>query len=173
MSPPNRFATDKIIRNGDLVFIDIGAAFNGHFADLGRTVICGEPSPRQQEVYTAVYHALQAGTKAMKAGNTNDDVANAVIEEGARRGFRQNFLSLFIGHGVGMGSNEPPYVGESLPGAETVELRRNMTMALEPLIWVSGVTGGGGVRLEDTIAVGESGGIPLTRTRFDERLLLD
>ncbi len=35
MSPPNRFATDKIIRNGDLVFIDIGAAFNGHFADLG------------------------------------------------------------------------------------------------------------------------------------------
>ncbi|MGH2826815.1 MAG: M24 family metallopeptidase [Actinomycetota bacterium] len=173
MSPPNRFATDKIIRNGDLVFIDIGAGFNGHYADLGRTVICGEPSVRQQEIYTAVYHALRAGTKAMKSGNTNDDVAHAVVEEGARRGFKENFLSLFIGHGVGMGSNEPPYVGEALPGAETVELRRNMTMALEPLIWVTGVTGGGGVRLEDTIAVGESGGIPLTRTKFDERLLLD
>ena len=51
-----------------------------------------------------------------------------------------------------MGSNEPPFVGESLPGAETVELQLNMTMALEPLIWVSGVTGGGGVRLEDTVA---------------------
>ena len=173
MSPPNRFATDKIIRNGDLVFIDIGAAFNGHYADLGRTVICGQPSQRQQEIYTAVFHALQAGTKAMKAGNTNDDVADAVIEEGARRGFKENFLSLFIGHGVGMGSNEPPYVGESLPGADTVELQLNMTMALEPLIWVPGVTGGGGVRLEDTIAVGAVGGIPLTRTKFDERLLLD
>jgi Xaa-Pro dipeptidase len=173
MSPPNRFATDKIIRNGDLVFIDIGAAFNGYYADLGRTVICGDPSPRQQEIYTAVYHALHAGTKAMKVGNTNDDVADAVIEEGARRGFGQNFLSLFIGHGVGMGSNEPPYVGESLPGAETVELKPKMTMALEPLIWVPGVTGGGGVRLEDTIAVGKAGGVPLTRTSFDERLLLD
>ena len=173
MSPPNRFATDKIIRNGDLVFIDIGAAFNGHYADLGRTVICDEPSRRQQEIYTAVYHALRAGTKAMKVGNTNDDVAAAVVEQGARRGFKEDFLSLFIGHGVGMGSNEPPYVGESLPGAETVELRLNMTMALEPLIWVSGVAGGGGVRLEDTIAVGADGGIPLTRTRFDERLLLD
>jgi Xaa-Pro aminopeptidase len=173
MSPPNRFATDKIIRNGDLVFIDIGAAFNGFYADLGRTVICGNPSPRQQEIYTAVYHALHAGTKAMKVGNSNDDVADAVIEEGARRGFAENFLSLFIGHGVGMGSNEPPYVGESLPGAETVELQPKMTMALEPLIWVPGVTGGGGVRLEDTIAVGETGGIPLTRTSFDERLLRD
>jgi len=173
MSPPNRFATDKIIRNGDLVFIDIGAAFNGHYADLGRTVICGQPSQRQQEIYTAVYHALQAGTKAMKAGNTNDDVADAVIEKGAARGFKENFLSLFIGHGVGMGSNEPPYVGESLPGADTVELQLNMTMALEPLIWVPGVTGGGGVRLEDTIVVGADGGIPLTRTKFDERLLLD
>jgi Xaa-Pro aminopeptidase len=109
----------------------------------------------------------------MKVGNTNDDVADAVIEEGARRGFAENFLSLFIGHGVGMGSNEPPYVGESLPGAETVELQPKMTMALEPLIWVPGVTGGGGVRLEDTIAVGETGGIPLTRTSFDERLLRD
>jgi Xaa-Pro aminopeptidase len=48
-----------------------------------------------------------------------------------------------------------------------------MTMALEPLIWIPGITGGGGVRLEDTIAVGEAGGVPLTRTSFDERLLLD
>ncbi len=78
----------------------------------------------------------------MKAGNSNDDVAGAVIEEGGRRGFKENFLSLFIGHGVGMGSNEPPYVGESLPGADTVELQLNMTMALEPLIWVPGVTVG-------------------------------
>src|SRR3990172_6297485 len=44
MSPPTRFATDKLIRNGDLVFIDIGACWNGYFADEGRAVICGTPS---------------------------------------------------------------------------------------------------------------------------------
>jgi Xaa-Pro aminopeptidase len=46
-----------------------------------------------------------------------------------------------------------------------------MTLALEPLIWVPGVRGGGGVRLEDTIAVSADGGRPLTRTAFDDRLL--
>lgn len=173
MSPPNRFASDKLMRDGDLVFIDIGAMFNGYYADLGRTTVCGAPSRAQQEIYTAVYHALAAGTEAMVPGNTNEDVARAVVAEGEKRGFREDFLSLFIGHGIGMGANEPPYVGETMPGAEVVTLQMGMTMALEPLIWRSGVRGGGGVRLEDTVAVGEGSGVPLTRTRFDERLLLD
>ncbi|MGH2735731.1 MAG: M24 family metallopeptidase [Actinomycetota bacterium] len=173
MSPPNRFASDKIIREGDLVFIDIGAQYNGFYSDLGRTVICGSPSGRQKEVYTAVHRALGAGTRAMRAGNTNDDVAAAVLEEGSARGFADSFLSLFIGHGIGMGSNEPPYIGEALPGADRVILEEGMTMAIEPLIWIPNVPGGGGVRLEDTVLVGPEEGVPLSRTAFDERLLLD
>jgi Xaa-Pro aminopeptidase len=173
MSPPNRFASDKVIREGDLVFIDIGAMWNGYYSDMGRTVICGEPSTRQQEVFTAVRHALRAATEAMRPGNTNDDVAAAVRHEGEQRGFGESFLSLFIGHGIGVGANEPPYVGEALLGAETVELEAGMTMAIEPLIWVPDVPGGGGVRLEDTIVVADDGGVSLTRTGFDERLLID
>jgi Xaa-Pro aminopeptidase len=171
MSPPNRFASDKLIREGDIVFIDIGAMWCGYYADMGRTVACGEPSARQREIFTAVHHALAAATEAMRPGNTNDDVAAAVRAEGDRRGLGESFLSLFIGHGIGMGANEPPYVGEALPGAETVELPAGMTMAIEPLIWVPDVPGGGGVRLEDTIVVADGGGVPLTRTAFDERLL--
>lgn len=173
MSPPHRFASDKVIREGDLVFIDIGAMWNGYYSDMGRTVICGRPSRRQQEIYTAVYHALRAARAAMRPGNTNDGVARAATAEGEARGFGDRFLSLFIGHGIGMGANEPPYIGESMPGAETVTLQAHMTMAIEPLVWVPGVPGGGGVRLEDTIAVADGGGIALTRTAFDERLLLD
>jgi Xaa-Pro aminopeptidase len=71
-----------------------------------------------------------------------------------------------------MGSNEPPYIGESLPGAERVRLEAGMTFALEPLIWVPGVRGGAGVRLEDTVVVEEDGGRPLSRAAFEERLLL-
>jgi Xaa-Pro dipeptidase len=171
MSPPNRLCTDKIIRDGDLVFIDIGAMWSGYFADIGRTTVCGTPNQRQCEVYTAVYEALEAGRDAMRTGNTNDDVAAAVVSAAERRGLAENFISLFIGHGVGAGANEPPYVGERLPGAETVELKVGMTFALEPLIWVPGVRGGGGVRLEDTIMVDDDGGRPITRTGFDERLL--
>jgi Xaa-Pro dipeptidase len=173
MAPPNRIPSDKIIRNGDVVFIDIGAQWSGYFGDIGRTVICGKPSRRQQEVYTAVYEGLAAATGAMRAGATNDDVALAVRDAAGKRGFGDNFISLFIGHGVGIGANEPPYIGEDLPGAETVVLQEGMTFAVEPLVWIPGVRGGAGVRLEDTILVTADGGRPLDRAPWDERLLLD
>ncbi len=173
MAPPNRIPSDKIIRNGDVVFIDIGAQWSGYFGDIGRTVICGTPSRRQQEVYTAVYEGLAAATAAMRAGATNDDVALAVREAAGARGFAENFISLFIGHGVGIGANEPPYIGEDLPGAETVVLQEGMTFAVEPLVWIPGVRGGAGVRLEDTILVTADGGRALDRAPWDERLLLD
>ena len=173
MAPPNRIASDKIIREGDLVFIDIGAQWAGYFGDMGRTIVCGEPNDDQRRVYVAVYDALQAATDAMRAGNTNRDVERAVREAAASHGLADRFLSLFIGHGVGIGANEPPYIGESLPGDEAVVLEAGMTFAVEPLIWIPGVSGGGGVRLEDTIVVEAAGGRPLTRTGFDARLLGD
>jgi Xaa-Pro dipeptidase len=172
MAPPNRIASDKIIRDGDLVFIDIGAMWAGYFGDMGRTVICGSPSRRQQEIFTAVHAGLAAATETMTPGRTNDDVAAAVREAAAHHGLEENFISLFIGHGVGMGANEPPYIGEELPGAEIVALEPGMVFAVEPLIWVPGVRGGGGVRLEDTILVTPDGGRALSRVGFDQRLLL-
>lgn len=171
MSPPNRLATDKLVREGDLVFIDIGSMWSGYFSDLARTTVCGTPSDEQRCVYRAVHAGLAAGTAACRVGATTGDVADAVVDAAREHDLADRFLSLFIGHGIGMGANEPPYVGERLPGAEDVTLDEGMTLALEPLIWVPDVRGGGGVRLEDTIAVTAQGGRALTRTRFDERLL--
>jgi Xaa-Pro dipeptidase len=171
MAPPNRIASDKIIRDGDLVFIDIGAQWSGYFGDLGRTIVCGEPSARQREVHLAVYDALAAAIAALVPGSTNRDVEAAVHDAAREHGLEGRFLSLFIGHGVGIGANEPPYIGERLAGDETVVLEERMTFAIEPLIWVPGVRGGAGVRLEDTVVVGPRGGIPLTRAPFDAALL--
>ncbi|HEX6131207.1 MAG TPA: Xaa-Pro peptidase family protein, partial [Actinomycetota bacterium] len=74
MSPPHRICTDKIIRNGDLCFIDIGAMWNGYFADIGRTTMVGKPSAMQKRVYTSVYRGLMAGVEQMRPGRTNQDV---------------------------------------------------------------------------------------------------
>jgi Xaa-Pro aminopeptidase len=172
MAPPNRIASDKLIRAGDVVFIDIGAMWSGYFGDIGRTVICGRPNRRQQEVYTAVHAALMAATNALRPGATNDDVARATRDAAAEWGLESDFISLFIGHGVGIGANEPPYIGENLHGAETVVLEEGMVFAIEPLIWVPGVRGGAGVRLEDTVLVTSGGGRPLDRASWDEQLLL-
>jgi len=171
MSPPTRFSSDKIIRSGDLVFIDIGACWNGYFSDIGRTVICGKPSNRQREIYRAVYEALMAAINQMKPGVRISRVAGACREKAAEHGLEKNFIHLFIGHGVGVSPNEPPYVGEPIPGASDVVLEAGMTLAIEPLIWVPGIQGGGGVRLEDTILITEHGPHILSRSPYDEALL--
>lgn len=172
MSPPHRIGSDKLIRNGDLVFIDIGANWNGYFGDVARTTICGKPSRQQQEIFTAVYEALQAGIAKMRPGCTNQDAADAIIKAAAKRNLGDRFLSLFIGHGVGIGANEPPYIGETLPGAPVYEFQPGMVFAVEPLIWVEGVRGGGGVRLEEMIAITDGAPHVLSRAPFEEMLLL-
>jgi Xaa-Pro dipeptidase len=172
MSPPHRLCTDKIIRNGDLCFIDIGAMWNGYFADIGRTTIVGKPSRRQREVYTAVYEALMAGVDSLRVGNTNADVANAIIAKVGEYGLADHLFSLFIGHGIGMGANEPPYIGETLPGAPVYDIQPNMLFAVEPLVWVPDVQGGGGVRIEDMVLVTDGDPRILSRVEYEERLML-
>src|SRR2546429_9213519 len=88
MSPPHRLCTDKVIRNQDLCFIDIGAMWNGYFADIGRTTIVGKPSRRQKEIYTAVYEGLMAGVAVVRARRTKLCVAKPVIAQVSHDGLR-------------------------------------------------------------------------------------
>jgi Xaa-Pro dipeptidase len=172
MAPPNRICSDKLIRNGDIVFIDIGAAFGGYFGDMARAVICGKPSDQQRKIFTAVHEGLMDGIAEMRPGRTNKDCADAIVRAAAKYGLDGRFLSLFIAHGVGIGANEPPYIGETLPGAPTYEFEPGMVFAVEPLIWVPGVRGGGGVRLEDMVLVTEGAPHVMSRAPYDEKLLL-
>jgi len=172
MAPPHRICSDKLIRHGDIVFIDIGACWGGYFGDMARAVICGKPSDEQRKIYTAVYEGLQAGIAEMRPGRTNVDSAKALIKAADKYGLGGRFLSLFIGHGVGIGANEPPYIGETLPGAPTYEFKPGMVFAVEPLVWVEGIRGGGGVRLEEMVLVTEDGPHVISRAPFDEKLML-
>ncbi len=172
MSPPHRLATDKIMRNQDLCFIDIGAMWNGYFSDIGRTTIVGKPSAAQKKIYTAVYEGLHAGFEKMRPGFTNKDVADAIINKIGDYGLAEHLFSLFIGHGIGMGANEPPYIGETLPGAPTYDFQPNMVFAVEPLVWVPDTPGGGGVRIEDMVLITEDEPRILSRVEYEERLLL-
>lgn len=172
MSPPHRLATDKLARNSDLCFIDIGAMWNGYFADIGRTTIIGKASKQQKTIYTAVYEGLMAGVKKMRPGFTNIDAADAIINKVGDYGLAEHMFSLFIGHGIGVGANEPPYIGETLPGATGVEFKPGMVFAVEPLVWVPEVRGGGGVRIEDMVLITDGDPEILSRVEYEERLML-
>ena len=172
MSPPHRLVTDKLMRNSDLAFIDIGAMWNGYFADIGRTTIIGKASKQQKTIYTAVYEGLMAGVEKMRPGFTNIDAAEAIINKVGDYGLAEHMFSLFIGHGIGIGANEPPYIGETLPGATGIEFQPNMVFAVEPLVWVPDVKGGGGVRIEDMVLITEGEAEIMSRVEYEERLML-
>jgi Xaa-Pro aminopeptidase/Xaa-Pro dipeptidase len=77
----------------------------GAYWDLRRS-LC-----EQRKIYTAVYDALKAGIEEMRPGRINKDAAQAVVNAAAKHGLADRFPSLFIGHGIGIGANEPPYIG--------------------------------------------------------------
>ncbi|NPV30580.1 MAG: aminopeptidase P family protein [Firmicutes bacterium] len=171
MAPPTRFNTDKLIRNGDIVFIDIGAFWNGMFSDIGRTVICGKPHPQQKRVYRTVYEALMKGIEVMRPGTRCSEVANIFKKVAGKYGLENSFIDLFIGHGVGCAPAEPPFLGETQPGAEDTVLEEGMVLAMEPLIWIPDIPGGAGVRIEDLIYISSEGPVVLSRVGYDEKLL--
>ena len=101
-APYRRFTSDRIIRNGDLVIIDIGACFNGYWGDLTRTWICGnvKPTPEMKDLHQKCYDALfNAGGAVIKPGATNADV------------FAQAdpYVLDSLGHGAGVNPWEAPY----------------------------------------------------------------
>ena len=119
-----------------------------------------------------MYEGLMAGIAKMRPGYTNKDCADAIIEKIGEYDLDEHLFSLFIGHGIGIGANEPPYIGETLPGATQYDFQPNMVFAVEPLVWVPGVRGGGGVRIEDMVLITDGDPHLLSRVEYEERLLL-
>jgi Xaa-Pro aminopeptidase len=149
-SLPHGHASDKLIASGDLVTMDFGALFHGYCSDMTRTVMVGEPSVKQREIYAIVLEAQKRGVAACKAGMTGkelDEVCRGYIRE---QGYAEAF-GHGTGHGVGRFIHEGPKV--SLKG-EKDRLQAGMIVTIEPGIYLAGW---GGVRIEDMLLVTESG----------------
>ena len=172
-APLRRFASDKKINWGELVFMDLGGCFNGYYSDFTRTVIFGKPNDQQKRIYTAVYEMIMAIHRTMKPGNTNKDVNDAARKVVIDSGFKGHDYLGLLGHSIGLSGLTYPVIGEvaAVGSEDIVELKPGMIFSMEPGIFIPGVPGGGGVRLEDTILITEDGNEVFTKTPFDENLL--
>jgi Xaa-Pro aminopeptidase len=162
-----RVATDKIIEDGDMVIIDVGCVYKGYTGDFARTTVVGNPNSKQREIYTVAHKALQASIEAVKPGvlcSEIDAASRAVI---ARYGYTKYENAWATGHQLGYGLHGAPHInrGVDLP------LEPNMVVNIEPSIFTYDDPSGGGVELENTVLVTESGYELLTPFPFDDRLL--
>ena len=148
-SLPHGRATSKIIEKGDMLTLDFGCVYNGYCSDMTRSLVVGEATEKQKELYYTVLEAQEKALVSVKPGLTGiqlDSIAREVIAE---KGYGEYF-GHGLGHGVGLEVHELPHVN-AIGKAEMV---LGNVITIEPGIYVPGY---GGVRIEDLVVVTDTG----------------
>jgi Xaa-Pro aminopeptidase len=152
---PHHQPSERRIVDGDLVLVDFGGTVDGYRSDLSRTFMVGEVPAEARAVYDLVLEAQAAGVASVRDGVAAaevDDVCRSLIEAAGRG---DQFLHS-TGHGVGLYIHEDPLLARS----STDVLAAGQVVTVEPGVYVTGM---GGVRIEDLVAVTATGCEPLTR----------
>ncbi len=153
---PHGEPSDRKIREGDFLTLDIGCVYRGYCSDMTRTVAIGYATDEMKKIYDIVLKAQLAGLEMVKAGVKCFDVDKAsrdVIEEA---GYGEFYIH-GIGHGVGTEVHEPP----TLNARSSEVLKENQAVTVEPGIYLPDKFG---VRIEDLVIVTEFGYANLTHS---------
>jgi Xaa-Pro aminopeptidase len=161
---PHGVAAMKIIEAGDLVTLDFGAVYKGYHSDITRTVAINTASPKQKEIYKIVLEAQMSAVAAIKAGIRACDVDRAARSVIEKNGYGECF-GHSTGHGLGLSIHEIP----RLSAKDNTVLEPGMVITVEPGIYLNSW---GGVRIEDTVLVENSGCRILTGAPKEELLIL-
>ncbi len=164
-----------VLREGDIVSIDTGAAIEGFNGDNAATFACGEVSERAQRIMDVTKEALARGIAAAQPGNRIGDISAAVQAYVEEHGY--SVVRSFVGHGVGKELHEDPEVPNYGEAGHGPRLVSGMTIAIEPMVnekshvvktlsdgWtVKTADGGLSAHFEHTIAITPNGPRILTK----------
>ena len=126
----------RIIKEGDIVSIDLGAILDGYNGDNAATFAAGKISPEAERLINTTKESLYEGIKAAVAGGRIGDISNAVQKYCEERGF--SVVRDFVGHGIGTKLHEDPAVPNYGTPGRGVRLLPGMTLAIEPMINAGG-----------------------------------
>ena len=163
-----------VVKNGDIVSIDVGAYLNGFHSDNAWTFPCGDISEEAQRLLDTTKESLYEGIKMAKVGNRIGDIGSTVQQYAEERGY--SVVRKFVGHGVGASLHEDPSVPNYGKAGRGIRLSKGMVIAIEPMINVGGydvlvkdddwttVTADGSLsaHFEHSVAITEDGPVILT-----------
>jgi methionyl aminopeptidase len=122
----------EILRDGDIIGLDIGMEYRGRYTDTAITVPVGKVSPEVQNLLDVAEHALAAGIAQAVAGNTTGDIGSAIQQYVERHGF--SVVRDLVGHGVGYTVHEDPQVPNYGRAGSGTKLVAGMVLAIEPMV---------------------------------------
>ena len=160
---PHGKASEKVIKKGEFVVVDMGVLMDGYNSDETRTFVVGRATTRQSEIYGIVRDAQARALDAIRPG-----VKAGEVDAAAREHIRKSGYGKYFGHGTGHGVGLDIHEGPSIaPGNDEI-LVEGMVITVEPGIYIPGW---GGVRIEDMVLVKKGGYELLTKTGKDLRAL--
>lgn len=122
---------DRVIREGDLVSIDIGVEFEGFYTDAAFSVVVGDGKPVAKRLVEVTRRALYAGIRQALPGNRVGDISHAIQTTIEREGF--SVVRDLVGHGVGRSLHEDPQIPNFGHRGQGALLEEGMVLAIEPM----------------------------------------
>lgn len=151
-SMPHYRAGNVQLTKGMSILVDIGVNKEHYHSDMTRMIFFGAPAPQIREIHAIVERAQQAALALCKPGTLIGDLDAAARDLITSAGYGPQF-SHSLGHGVGLEIHEAPTL-RNKPPFNVIPLQAGMVITIEPGIYLSGI---GGVRIEDTVAITNKG----------------
>jgi methionyl aminopeptidase len=126
----------RILREGDVISVDIGVRRNGWYGDAARTFAVGEIDSETAKLLAATERALEEGMAKAKNGGRLSDISFAIEQEVKKGGF--SVVRALVGHGIGRELHEEPQVPNYGRSGEGPRLMTGMTLAIEPMVNAGG-----------------------------------
>ncbi len=170
-------AEGRILKDGDIISLDIGLVKNGFYSDMATTVPVGEISPAAERLLSVTRESLWRGIKQVKIGNRLSDISHTIGSYVESEGFF--VVKEYVGHGIGRSLHEDPQIPNYGPPGHGPRLQVGMVFAIEPMVktdpdptrvlddgWtVVTARGGLAAHFEHTVALTETGVDVLTIRR--------
>lgn len=124
--------SERVLKEGDLLSIDLGIKDRGFYADLARSFPVGNVSNEIEKISSVTQTSLEKGIEACRAGSRVSDISHAIGSYVKSAGYY--VVREFVGHGIGRNLHEDPQVPNYGPPSEGALLRSGMVLALEPMV---------------------------------------